>query len=76
MQDDWQNLVGKFFHSFTEESEGRVVDKQGQILAALTDSIVVVRYFDWIVGAPSTTHLVWLRMLWMDHGPSTRLRKE
>lgn len=51
-------LKGKFFHDFDEEG---YVRHQGHIVDVINEEIVSVEYFDWIIGEPNTTKMVWLR---------------
>ena len=51
-------LKGKFFHDFDKEG---YVRHQGQIIDFVKEDIAIVQYFDWVIGAPSTTKTVWLR---------------
>jgi membrane protein implicated in regulation of membrane protease activity len=51
-------LKGKFFHDFDEEG---YVRHQGQITDFVNNDIAIVRYFDWAMGEPSQTKMVWLR---------------
>lgn len=52
----WE-LPGKFFHNFTDDDGVR---NQGEFIAYLNEDILVVTYFSFLDGSP-TTHLVWLK---------------
>ena len=49
-------LVGQFFHSF-HPATGRL-EWQGQILARPEPGLYLVELFEWLLGEPSTRHLV------------------
>ncbi len=51
-------LKGKFFHDFDEEG---YVNHQGQIVDFLNDETAIIQYFEWVLGEPSQTKMVWLR---------------
>lgn len=51
-------LKGKFFHDFDEEG---YVRHQGHIIDFVNDDIAIVQYFEWVIGEPSQTKMVWLR---------------
>jgi len=48
----WNNLEGKFFHSFEED---RSVKWQGWIIAQVKDGIYLIDRFEWITGGRSFT---------------------
>ena len=58
LNDERTKLKGKFFHSFDKEG---YVTHQGHIIDFVNDDIAVIQYFDWIIGEPSQTKMVWLR---------------
>lgn len=44
-------LVGKYFHSFTQDKDGKVViEWQGRILGALKPFHYLVETYDWVAG--------------------------
>lgn len=51
-------LKGKFFHDFDEEG---YVQHQGRIVDYLNEDIVIIQYFEWVIGEPSMTKTVWVR---------------
>jgi hypothetical protein len=57
----WSTLVGKFFHTFTQDlpRKGRgQVQNQGVILLDLGNGCFLVQLFDFLMGAPSSRHVV------------------
>lgn len=51
-------IKGKFFHDFDEEG---YVRHQGHIVDFINDDIAVIQYFEWGMGEPSATKMVYLR---------------
>jgi hypothetical protein len=68
-------LVGKFFHTFTEDlpRKGRgQVQNQGVVLSDLGSGYFVVQLFDFLMGDPSDIHIVHIDRMAPTGGPSTR----
>jgi hypothetical protein len=55
-------LAGRYFHVFAEGkhvfAEGNKVDRQGVVLASVGPAHYLVRYFDFVLGEPSTMAVV------------------
>lgn len=57
----WSTLVGKFFHTLTEDvpRKGRgEVKNQGVVLSDLGGGYFAIQLFDFVIGHPSTRHIV------------------
>lgn len=47
-------LVGRYFHTFREQSGPRVMDYQGTVRGDLGHGFFLVQFFEWMSGEPST----------------------
>ena len=60
-------LISKFFHNFDAPNDDgvRFVKNQGQVMGVMGEDpvtvVLMVMFFDWLSGAPSTVELRWLR---------------
>jgi hypothetical protein len=54
-QTDWNNLLGKWFHTLCPEG---LVQQQGQIVGSLGHGYYVMRTFDWFVGSETRRNVV------------------
>ena len=54
-QENTSDLIGKFFHSFTDEG---IVHWQGYVLERPEPGMYLVQLFEWIMGEPSSQKLV------------------
>ena len=55
MNNEANNLTGKFFHSFTEKG---VIRWQGKILDHADPCTYLVQLYEWVVGEPSCQQFV------------------
>jgi len=74
-------LVGKFFHTFTEDvpRKGRgEVQNQGIVLSDLGNGYFIIQLFDFAMGEPSSRHVVsFQRMVangWSFYGSDGEMR--
>lgn len=54
LQEGKEKLKGKFFHDFDEEG---YVKHQGHIIDLVNEDVVIIQYFDWVLGQPSATKM-------------------
>jgi hypothetical protein len=54
-------LVGRFFHTTIECPHGRrVAEWQGHIIAAVSDDVLLIELFEWLMGEPNGQEFITL----------------
>ena len=53
-------LIGKFFHIFDDDG---TVSRQGHVTGAILPDLLIVEYFEWLIGQPSDEIIVRLEDL-------------
>ena len=57
---DITQLIGKFFHIFDDDG---TVSRQGRVTGAILPDLLIVGYFEWLIGQPSDEIIVRLEDL-------------
>ena len=52
---DITQLIGKFFHIFDDDG---TVSRQGHVTGAILPDLLIVEYFEWLIGQPSDEIIV------------------